>query len=178
MQHAVFTRMHWLLFTVLYAETWTPLIGQHYINMALNKCMSKTLQQWCCSLRINGRRRSNRWIQGFSMCVTRTGKESESQTFPSCDWGSCAWWWAFNCPCHSSKAVLWPAHQRRQIFFLNGDGPSPLCWEGGDDVTLASHDVCVLRGVSGVTSRAGITASHVRLGPAPFPPAIPSDQVC
>lgn len=81
---------------------WSPLIGQRYLNMGLNKCMNKALQQWCSWLRINGRHHSDRWIQGFSMCVTRTGKEGESHTFPSCDWGSCAWWWAFNCPCHSS----------------------------------------------------------------------------
>lgn len=79
--------------------------------------MNKALQQRCSWLRSNGGRCSNRWIQGFSMCVTRTGKEGESPTFPSCDWESCAWWWAFNCPCHSSHAVLWPAHLRRQIVF-------------------------------------------------------------
>lgn len=115
--------------------------------MGLNKCMNKALQQWCSWLRINGRCRSNRWIQGFSMCVTRTGKESESHTFPGCDWGSCAWWWAFNCPRHSSNAVLWPTHQRRQIFFPNrarSGSQSPPFWQQGGELTLSGDDVSLI----------------------------------
>lgn len=167
------------------AERRSPLIGRPYINMDLNKCMNKALQQWCSWLRINGQRRSNRWIQGFSKCVTRTGRESESHTFPSCDWGSCTWWWAFNCPCHSSDAALWPADQARQIFSQHeakrelslpavyrtsrGWCPPPTLHprppSGVDDITLTSHV-----SVTGVTSRAGVTVSGVS-GARPRPAA-------
>lgn len=141
------------------------LIGWPYINMDLNKCMNKALQQWCSWLRINGRRCSSRWIQGFSMCVTRTGKENESHTFPSCDWGSCAWWWAFNCPCHSSDAVLWPAHQKGQISFRTGP-EVPLSshhletWCQGDVILSGGwhHMTPELHRVTAVTSRAGVMA--------------------
>lgn len=142
------------------------LIGRPYINMDLNKCMNKALQQWCSWLRINGRRCSSRWIHGFSMCVTRTGKESESHSFPSCDWGSCAWWWAFNCPCHSCDAVLWPAHQKGQISFCTG--PEVLlschhletwCWcHSLWGMTSPWHHMTPeLHCVTAVTSKAGVT---------------------
>lgn len=181
--------MYALFFTVLHAEIWSPVIGQRYKNMGLNKCMNKALQQWCSWLRINGRRCSNRWIQGFSMCVTRTGKESESHTFPSCDWRSCAWWWAFNCPCHSSVAVLWPAHQRRQIFFPNRarSGQSPVLWEWGNEVVNSPSPVMTspwhhMPSLCCTVSRVwppgpGVTATNVRLWPGPFA-VIPSEEVC